>query len=151
MNSIDEIISHYSRNIFWLGFLNGGLVVSYVVYLILFIKKIKNRKESCSMGYSTRFELEIENCNNSTKSKIKKFMNANEDDYYGVLGEDSYKWSNHEETMKTLSLKFPDVLFTLTGEGESSGDVWIKHFKNGKMQERYAELVYPDYDESKFN
>src|SRR5881394_2305568 len=52
--------------------------------------------------------------------------------------EESTKWYDHEADMKALSAEFPKVLFTLRGEGEESGDVWVKYFKNGKMQSSKA-------------
>lgn len=60
--------------------------------------------------------------------------------------EDSCKWYEHEDDMKRLSLKFPDVLFTLRGEGEESGDVWVKYFKEGKMQVSKAEVKLEPFD-----
>lgn len=63
--------------------------------------------------------------------------------------EDSCKWYEHEEDMKQLSLKFPDVLFTLRGEGEESGDVWVKYFKEGKMQISKAEIKLEPFDAAK--
>ena len=48
--------------------------------------------------------------------------------------DDECKWYEHETDMKALSLRFPEVLFTLHGEGEESGDVWNKYFRNGKCQ-----------------
>lgn len=59
------------------------------------------------------------------------------------------KWYEHEEDMAILSKKFPDVLFTLHGEGEDRDDMWDKHFRNGMMQECCADIVYPDFDETK--
>lgn len=51
--------------------------------------------------------------------------------------------------MIKLSKEFPDLLFYLHGEGEDAKDLWYKYYKNGKYQECYAEIVYPEYDESK--
>lgn len=69
-------------------------------------------------------------------------------DFLGGCG-DSCKWYNSEQDMRWLSEKFPTVLFTLKGEGEESGDLWIRYFKGGKMQDCRAEIVYPPYDEAK--
>lgn len=44
------------------------------------------------------------------------------------------KWYGHENVMKYLAKRFPDVCFTLSGIGELSGDYWQKHFKGDKMQ-----------------
>lgn len=59
---------------------------------------------------------------------------------------DSTKWYDHEKDMKELSLKFPGVLFTLSGEGESSSDIWKKYFLDGKMQICKAVLDFPKFD-----
>jgi hypothetical protein len=63
--------------------------------------------------------------------------------------EDSVKWYDHETDMKRLSERFPDVLFTLKGEGEEAGDVWVKYFKGGKMQTSKAEIKLDTFDPKK--
>ena len=65
--------------------------------------------------------------------------------------DDAVKWYDHEDDMKRLSLKFPEVVFTLKGEGEESGDVWVKYFKNGKIQTSKAEIVLDPFDPKKLN
>lgn len=62
---------------------------------------------------------------------------------------DTCSWYDHDVDMKWLSEKFPTVLFTLKGEGEESGDMWIKYYRNGKCQECRAEIVFAPFDESK--
>lgn len=61
----------------------------------------------------------------------------------------SCKWYDHETDMRRVSQEIPDVVFTLTGEGEESGDMWAKHFKNGLMQKVVAQITYEPFDESK--
>ena len=62
---------------------------------------------------------------------------------------DGMKWYDHDKDMRIISTKFPDVVFILKGEGEESGDLWIKYYKNGKMQGSTAKVVYEEFDESK--
>jgi hypothetical protein len=50
--------------------------------------------------------------------------------------------------MRIVSLKWPDILFELKGSGDEYDDLWIKYFKNGKMQACYAEIVYPKFNEN---
>lgn len=65
--------------------------------------------------------------------------------------EDSCKWYEHEDDMKRLSKEFPEVVFQLNGEGEESGDVWVKYFKNGKMQVDKAEIKLAPFDATKLS
>lgn len=58
------------------------------------------------------------------------------------------KWYSHASDMRIVSLKWPDILFELKGSGEENDDLWIKYFKNGKMQTCYAEIVYPKFNEN---
>jgi hypothetical protein len=58
---------------------------------------------------------------------------------------DSCKWYDYKKDMLELSNQFPSVLFTLSGEGEESGDIWKHYFLGGKSQRCNAELVFPDF------
>lgn len=60
-----------------------------------------------------------------------------------VLGEE-HKWYDSFEDMKKLSAEFPDILFTLYGDGEDPDDRWVAYFKAGKGEEYQAEIIYPD-------
>lgn len=62
---------------------------------------------------------------------------------------DQTKWYDHEKDMKTYSQKYPEVLFILSGEGEESGDIWRKYFKNGRVQTCKAKITFDEFDESK--
>lgn len=104
------------------------------------------------MGYTTTFSLKIEPSNQWTeiyeavKIKFDGFDYAI--DQHGDAA-DSCKWYEHEEEMREISRLYPDVLFHLSGEGEESGDIWEKHFLNGKMQACKAQIVIPPYDPEK--
>lgn len=63
--------------------------------------------------------------------------------------QDSCKWYDHEDDMKRLSKLFPDVVFTLKGTGEEAGDVWVKYFKDGKVQVDKAEIRLAEFDPMK--
>ena len=96
------------------------------------------------MGYYTDFEL---NYSSNERDKVQERL---EEISNGYTGNDSgVKWYNHEEDMKQLSREFPDILFELCGEGEESGDIWEKYFKNGKMQCCKAVLTFEPFDEAK--
>jgi hypothetical protein len=108
-------------------------------------------------GVSDKLDLcECEHCKRCRKLEEKASSYpvvceyGNEWLYYLWIGDvDSCKWYEHEEDMRKLSALFPDVLFTLSGEGEESGDIWKMYVKGGKSHSVSAEIVLPEFDETK--
>jgi hypothetical protein len=47
--------------------------------------------------------------------------------------------------MITLSNKFPNATFIVTGIGEEYGDYWKARIKNGKVDKVKAKIVFPDF------
>ena len=111
--------------------------------------------KSCGHDYDNNFEFcpycgiknDVIIGSTFIEDKLIKFME--EDKQYGDPFEESNRWYSYKKDMKEFSLKYPDVLFKLSGEGEDSEDIWIKYFKNGKMQECKAKITFDDFDESK--
>lgn len=98
------------------------------------------------MGYYTRHELEVLQ-GDDDKTDYKKEIGETTD-YGSSIFEEDIKWSDHEDHMRKYSLKHPQTVFALKGEGEEAGDIWIEYYKNGKMQRCKAEIRFSDYDES---
>ncbi len=103
------------------------------------------------MGYNTSFELTpqpgdlIENhigdlpYKDAVKEKVRMLgVLALCELEEGWCGEDSWKWYEHEDDMCVVSDLFPGTLFVLKGEGEDPGDIWEKHFQDGKMVRKYV-------------
>ena len=107
------------------------------------------------MGYCTRYELnyDTEDCPDDFDEElmIRECENGEISDYCREFdgGSDMCTWYDHESDMKHFSKRFPKVLFTLNGEGEEAGDLWIKYFKGGKMQNCRAKITYDPFDASK--
>ena len=112
------------------------------------------------MGYHTAYNLSTQDSYMDISEILRKVDSGDLGDDYGFEGlnyaltldgdcEDSVNWYNHEDDMRGLSEKFPDVVFCLHGQGEDNDDMWYKYFKNGKMQSCYAKITYDDYDKSK--
>jgi len=98
------------------------------------------------VGYYTEYKLEA----TEWPDELSKYLYQNfysVDKYGGSVGD--CKWYDHEKDMRTLSLQFSDIHFTLYGEGEKSGDIWKKHFLNGKMQLCNATITFEEFDPSK--
>ena len=125
-------------------------------------------KGTVTMGYNTRYELNWEpkepakrpcrHCGGTgainIEDAIQEFADTEKSTCSGEctlaeVTEESCKWYDHEAEMKDISRRFPSVLFTLRGEGEESGDVWVKYFKNGKMQSSKAEIKLDPFDPKK--
>lgn len=103
------------------------------------------------MGYYTKYKLEI---NDSNKIDIiKELIEYYHEASYAINEDgslyDETKWYDHESDLKDFSKNYSNILFELSGEGEESGDMWKKYFKNGKMQESYARIEFDEFDENK--
>lgn len=100
------------------------------------------------MGYYTRHSLEIVGGSNDLIAELRDFS---EDAAYAVDengdSSDSCKWYRHQDEMKAFSLKHPEVVFKLIGEGEENDDMWHEYYKNGKMQIVKAKIVFDEYCE----
>lgn len=102
------------------------------------------------MGYYTRYTLEIENGDSNIISEFTQSCGAA---YYALNDDGSpfeeVKWIEHEKDLKEFSLKYPDILFKLKGEGDAVEDIWIKYIKNGKCQPCWGKIIFEPFDESK--
>jgi len=100
------------------------------------------------LGYYTRHELEVVEGDPDLTTVL---VEENEDASYALESDgsssESCKWYEHRKHMREFSAKYPDALFKLSGEGEESGDIWVEYYRNGKMQNCQAEIVFPDFDE----
>lgn len=104
------------------------------------------------MGYYTYYKCEIQNRKQISDETWEQALNITIPSYdvpLRSIGENHIKWYEHEEEMKDISKKFPAAIFKLSGEGENAGDLWIKYFKNGKMQECPGQIIYEEYNEKK--
>lgn len=97
------------------------------------------------MGYYTQYSLTI------TPDVPEVWEAVYSDDVmrFALKYGEPCKWYEHEEDMRELSRRFPDVLFKLSGHGEKKGDIWVKYFKNGKMQVCKVRIEFEPFDESK--
>jgi len=100
------------------------------------------------MGYYTEYALSANNAE-GLEDKITKDLEEISGYSIRFGYSDSCKWYNHQDDMLTLSKIYPNVVFVLEGEGEESEDLWIKYFKNGKMQVCKAEITFEKFDENK--
>ena len=102
------------------------------------------------MGYYTSYSLQIEDATEQQLQDIHAYL-VNDESFEALdrsvmsnrYGEaDTAKWYEHDEDMGLLARQFPQCLFLLSGEGEESGDLWIKYYRGDKMQEAGACISY---------
>ena len=98
------------------------------------------------MGYYTRYSIKHDEINPAVTDVIDEALEKIWDGYSPF--DEECKWYEHEDDMKEFSKRFPNVLFTLSGEGEEAGDIWKKYFKNGKVQVSKARIIVDDFEES---
>jgi len=71
-------------------------------------------------------------------------------DYGFEYGSFECKWYDYEVDMKEISKSYPNILFTVEGEGEESGDSWKHYFKNGEDYRTEPEIIWPKFNEKLF-
>lgn len=98
------------------------------------------------MSYYTDYKLTIKEGEVQEELLEKVFKEITDYDLDDIR---DVTWRNDFEDMLKLSLKFKDVLFELSGDGEEKEDIWKAYFKNGLGYREMAEIKYQDYDESK--
>ena len=106
------------------------------------------------MGYYTDYGLTVKHVSPLLKADLEK-----EVEKMGVFCADhgsveegwytNAKWYDHDDDMLLLSKRFPNVVFTLYGDGESSDDMWVSYYMNGAQQYASAVITYADFDENK--
>lgn len=88
-------------------------------------------------------------------SRISEYIEDHQDQYYGIDSEgnstEHVKWYDYDKDMRELSRVFPSYLFTMSGEGESSDDLWVTYYLNGKAQEVKARITYDKFDRNKLS
>ena len=115
------------------------------------------------MGYYTTYELSIEGKGENWVHGVDesgKTVRVNigydheaiereiveQSGYSSLFDGEAIKWYDHDSEMRTVSAKYPDLLFTLVGVGEESGDMWCKYYQAGKCQHELARIEYGKFD-----
>jgi len=113
------------------------------------------------MGYYTAYTINYTIPEGKDRDKLSqelalKLSVINNDLYYAenctiedMIEEDVMKWYDHEEDMCKLSELFPDVLFTLEGNGEEQDDIWREYFYCGLFQYAPAIITFDKFDKNK--
>jgi hypothetical protein len=104
------------------------------------------------MGYYSNFKLEVNHPDE--EDIIGDLLDNNEDArralQYDGNSQEPTKWYDMDKDMKEFSKKYPEVLFEMQRQGESGGDDQCNYyFQNGKAQECWVELKFPDYNPDK--
>lgn len=108
------------------------------------------------MPYLTYYSLQIESESSAKHEQAIAALRDSSDDAADALfstGDPNKwcRWYEHEDEMRRLSSRFPDMLFTLSGVGEEYDDIWVKYFRAGRMQASHATIVLDSFDETKLS
>lgn len=56
----------------------------------------------------------------------------------------NWKWYNYVEDMRSIAKDYPDFIFTLEGDGEETGDLWVEQYYGDEWARSVARLILPD-------
>jgi len=108
------------------------------------------------MGYYTRYSLDLVVPNTASyepETVIEQLLCDCENATWALeedgTSKSETKWYDWHKDMKAFSLKYPETVFVLKGEGEETGDLWVCYFYNGKSQEEPAQIFYGHFDPEK--
>jgi hypothetical protein len=99
------------------------------------------------MGYITNYTLEHDVTAEDWEDVQDQFDSFGAGPIFDDGGSTCVSWYEHEEDMRHISALCPEFTFTLTGIGETNGDLWKKRFQAGKVEEVRAEIVWPEFEE----
>lgn len=110
------------------------------------------------MGYYTDYKILVECDDNNRLEKIfgrlQELSGGYEFDYsYGdkIVELPDVKFYECESVMRKLSTEYTDILFTVYGDGEESGDLWVAYYKDGKGTDFFKPtIIYPFPMEDEF-
>ena len=99
------------------------------------------------MSYNTNYTLEHDVPEADWPDVQDQFDAAGMGSVFDNGGLAGFSWYEHEENLLRISTHFPEFTFTLTGIGETAGDMWKKRFQAGRVEEVRAEIVWPEFKE----
>lgn len=113
------------------------------------------------MGYYTNFRLTLIDTKTGDEirpestvyEEVKKTFlkvfgekESNDCSYFDELADGgvfSWRWYEHHTDMKKMAEAFPNIHFSLEGQGEDPEEIWIKDYWGKKFCVRRATIVFP--------
>lgn len=109
-------------------------------------------KSGSNMGYYTYFTLEYQG-DPDEEERLEEYNPDDDSDEYsdpyyvkGILDDrvdHEYKWYDWEKDMMVLASKFPNILFILHGDGETSDDLW--EFRRKGSESEFHSFEMPPF------
>ena len=115
------------------------------------------------MGYDTHYSLEIElapgalpgirSVEIDVPEVIEQLRLECNQAAYALAADgstqDAARWYDFEADLREFSKQYPQLLFTLHGEGADSSDIWALYVVNGRAHKAKAEIMIPPFDPGK--
>ncbi len=109
------------------------------------------------MGYYTNYSLAIvieEDEGKYTKKDIIKHLRREYEEAMRALDEEGNslneaKWYKSDDDMLEFSIRYPNILLVLSGQGQDDEDKWKCYFKNGKSKKIFAKVAFSRFTPEK--
>lgn len=104
------------------------------------------------MGYDTAYALRVLDANTLVESdgseQVIEVLRDESVMAYNALQEDGctnteMRWLSAVEDLKTFSIRYPELVFELTGEDEA---LWRAFIAKGKAHQAFAKIIYPTFN-----